>query len=845
MARRGKRKSTGAGGQPETKASSSHRQPSIVEHVDDDDDEEIDEDEAFNSEDERMYGHFFTQKGDMDDSDVEEGTSDDDDDDDDDNDDDDDDDGQYMLSLLDKLESAGSKLKNPEKPASIAQMAKLPESEYSSSISKKGLTLGNLMQGLEDTQGFKNLQRTFATQETATPAPLDKVIADRTQRIIAYQSQSKNISRWTKAVQENRQAETLDFKPKERFNLTRDTLVDKFEPTTQFEKELEQALEEAGQKDEEAVLKAEEQALQDDLGANRLTIEEYKKRHGQLAQLRALMFYHEQKRHHIKKIKSKKYRKIRKKQRERLKEAGLEAAAADDADLAQELKEKEETARIQERMTLAHKNTSKWAKRVLKRGKNVDIETRRALSAQIQRGDDLRRKMMGDDKSDSDGDSDEDLVRSARQILEDDGPDPTRGKSGLFKLAFMQKGMMKQRDRAKDEARRLLAELQEDEDGDGIASPTEKNSGDVVIEQKNEVIASDQEMKKIMKGGALVASSLAFGNSTAISTSGGIEIDLNGNSNSTNHQDVRGVTTVSTEHVATFENKPVANGASAASEDKVKSEKESTSVQKVAQASTKRKAVDDEEANPWLQPSLGLASPAVASAGKASASGTKKKKSKKGMVDVEGAVDILDSGGSDLGHRSSSMSDTQKNPLPDTKITLLSQEELVRRAFASQSDKETEEEFRKEKEAMAVENDPTRKVAADAKDSKDVAGWGSWAGVGAPPPLRPRKLPKKLEPPKKKKDDQSQKRKDEGKPDVIINQKRLKRMANKFMLGDVPHPFASRAEYEEAMLGGVGREWNVTGSFKSMTRPEILTRSGKIIQPISKRAKVARAPAKF
>ena len=82
--------------------------------------------------------------------------------------------------------------------------------------------------------------------------------------------------------------------------------MDKFEARTDFEKEIEQALEDAGQKDEEAVLKAEEAALQDDLGANRLTMEEYKKRRGQLAQIRALMFYHEQKRHHMKKIKSKK-----------------------------------------------------------------------------------------------------------------------------------------------------------------------------------------------------------------------------------------------------------------------------------------------------------------------------------------------------------------------------------------------------------------------------------------------------------------------------------------------------------------------------------------------------------
>ena len=41
-------------------------------------------------------------------------------------------------------------------------------------------------------------------------------------------------------------------------------------------------------------------------------------------------------------------------------------------------------------------------------------------------------------------------------------------------------------------------------------------------------------------------------------------------------------------------------------------------------------------------------------------------------------------------------------------------------------------------------------------------------------------------------------------------------MANTFMLGDVPHPYSSRAEYEQAMLGGVGKEWNVTKSFKNL-----------------------------
>jgi U3 small nucleolar RNA-associated protein 14 len=62
---------------------------------------------------------------------------------------------------------------------------------------------------------------------------------------------------------------------------------------------------------------------------NNLAPKEYKKRHGELAKMRALMFYEEQKRHRINKIKSKKYRKIQKRKREREKDAEDEGARLD------------------------------------------------------------------------------------------------------------------------------------------------------------------------------------------------------------------------------------------------------------------------------------------------------------------------------------------------------------------------------------------------------------------------------------------------------------------------------------------------------------------------------------
>eukprot|EP00980_Cylindrotheca_fusiformis_P012370 scaffold3036_cov117-Cylindrotheca_fusiformis.AAC.9 len=815
--------------------------PAIVDHVSDPEDEEIPEDGAFNSDDERLYGHFFKKKEDandqssMSDGDAEsdsageaeiEG----------------DDDGQYMLGLLDKLNSTSSNDGNDVSLSS--RMMNMPESDYSNSISNRSLALEDLMETLHDTKDFKELQRTFQKQKSATTAPMEKVKADRERRKIAYEEQRKSISSWTKVVQENRQAESLDFKPKERVEVTRESLLAKFEPRGDFEKDLEKALEAAGQEDEKAVLREEERALQDDLGDNLLSIEEYTKRRGQLAQIRALMFYHEQKRHHMKKIKSKKYRRIRKKQRERATESALQAAIGEDENLAKKLKEKEEVSRIQERMTLAHKNTSKWAKRILRRGKNVDLDTRKALSAQLKRGDDLRKKMLDDGDGSESNSDEEDIVESARKVLADTEVENhlLPGSSGLFKLSFMQKGVQKQRDIAREEARKLLAELQANEvdDSDETEEGAETHTG------HPGAVASKAEMTNVLHTGELRVRALEFGDSNVVSTNGRIELlnkhhrESRPRSSLINQQKLNGGFSGPSGdrsfNIAIASSPPFQrNTASRASDTPAK-----TSTSERASART----INKETSNPWMGSLESKESLNVSS--KADARTKKNCRGMKRMVDIDAAVNILDSPlGEDrvsCNRESNAGIDSKPGDFRAKQIALLNQEELVRRAFATQSENEAEEEFRSEKEKIAAEFDPTRRLDED-KVAIGAEGWGSWAGAGVTPPV-PRKLPQNLMAPKKQKE-ASRKRKDDKKPGVIINQKRLKKTANGFMLGDVPHPFSSRHEYEQAMLGGVGREWNVSGAFRAMIRPEILTRSGKIIAPVSKRAKGKRAPAKF
>ena len=155
-----------------------------------------------------------------------------------------------------------------------------------------------------------------------------------------------------------------------------------------------------------------------------------------------------------------------------------------------------------------------------------------------------------------------------------------------------------------------------------------------------------------------------------------------------------------------------------------------------------------------------------------------------------------------------------------------------------------EDGFAMEKAEVEDEENDT-KTASQRKKEKDMAvvsGWGSWAGDGAPAPRPPKKLPKHLQPPKKK--ETKRKRQDAKRPNVIIREKRVKKTAN-FMLESVPYPYTSREEYERAMMGAVGKEWNVTKSVKDLTRPEIQARAGTIIQPLSQKVKQHRGPAKF
>ena len=235
-----------------------------------------------------------------------------------------------------------------------------------------------------------------------------------------------------------------------------------------------------------------------ELADKALTLKEVRARQGELSKMRSLLFYEQQKRRRINKIKSKAYRRIRKRQDRRKADAeGTELE--DDPEKQREMEEREAEARMEERMTLRHKNTSKWARSALKRGANLDSHTRKQVQEQLRLGQELRDAMDrpgggdaeeegsdgGDDDSGSEdedaGEGEEDgasgggrnrkAISEAKSLLagiEKDTAEAEDQEAGpaLHQMKFMQKAAQKQRDRARAEAEDLLAELEAGEDGE-------------------------------------------------------------------------------------------------------------------------------------------------------------------------------------------------------------------------------------------------------------------------------------------------------------------------------------------------------------------------------------------
>jgi U3 small nucleolar RNA-associated protein 14 len=234
------------------------------------------------------------------------------------------------------------------------------ESAFSSVADTGAISLSTLLQPLTKLKDVALLKQQLDDLESSTKVPkyVEKTVAQRIERSVTYDNSKEDMSKWHEFASVHRNSKTLDLAQDRRTMSSYKQLVNKFEPTTDLEREVQMVLI-SSKKSEEDIARAEE----DELSAREFDPEEIKRRQAELAKVKALLFYEQLKRNRINKIKSKTYHRILKRKKQRL---GKNGESADEND---EDGEEDVTKHIKERMSLKHQNTGKWAKMALTYGK--------------------------------------------------------------------------------------------------------------------------------------------------------------------------------------------------------------------------------------------------------------------------------------------------------------------------------------------------------------------------------------------------------------------------------------------------------------------------------------------
>ena len=228
------------------------------------------------------------------------------------------------------------------------------------------------------------------------------------------------------------------------------------QPSTELETAVHQLLTRAQMRDED-IEKTEE------LKMNHLSTEEVASRRAEIMKSRELLFRAEAKAKRIAKIKSKTYRRLRRRDKEKHRDEASDSGGAEES-------LKRQAERAKERATLRHKSTGKWARAMRQKG-DLDDDQRRDMAEMHGRGEVLRKKIQGEqDSSDSeyDDDDDEGLARLKARAFdelaelqgEESNPPKEKGKS-VFDMKFMQDAAAREQREVDQQVDDLISEIQD------------------------------------------------------------------------------------------------------------------------------------------------------------------------------------------------------------------------------------------------------------------------------------------------------------------------------------------------------------------------------------------------
>ncbi|KZO95969.1 Utp14-domain-containing protein [Calocera viscosa TUFC12733] len=724
---------------------------------------------------------------------------------------------------LDEAEAGPEPLERKSKRRVLPEAAAAgPENEFAvpSSVQqgRRKLQLQDLLAPLSQDAGAADLlsmQRSTKALTSSNSAPLAAPLPLRAQekldRQAAYEATKAEVQKWAPAMRRIRDAEHLSF-PLQSEPIARETnasLVSSFKPSTNLESAVDRLLKTAELREQD-VLKTEELELA------HLSKEEVAARRAELRQMRDLMFRAEAKAKRVSKIKSKTYHRIQKrkneKERRALEEAGLLPDEQDVGEEGSERRKELERDRALERATQRHKNTGKWARAMLSKGE-MDVDVRREMNEQLERSEQLRRKILGhgqdsdESESEDDDDADEDAIRDRafNELAALDGKDADMAsgkRKGIMNMKFMQEAAAEDEQRLNKDRDDFVRELER-----LGADPDKMQQDDADIEEERQafVLVDGNKGRRVFGPGPGAQPTTDEVPSRPIANSADF------------------VTLPPSDDEASAP-APVADSGSnpwlSTDGSTKRTSKKNHALTKDSNAADKSQAVLKGQLSKTLERrrerqdearveiSMGdLLKVDRPKDSRKNANGQKTLKQKKAEKAEEASkVATVDEAYHD---------DETEDEADMKNASAFTQRDLVAQAFAGDNViEEFEEEKRREVEANAPREEDTT-----------LPGWGSWGGKGTREPKKkftktvPGVLPTE--------------RADAGKKNVIINEKRDKR-GGKYQLKDLPWPYTNTGQFERMVEQPLGSEWNTRTIHQRLTVPRVVTKMGTVIDPLEK-----------
>ena len=325
-----------------------------------------------------------------------------------------DEDGTNDIAKYSALRTLVSSM-NPDKSIPSSHRVPLHDVQESATPSDFGLnprqklTVADLLPSVTDPRLKKSLKLLSNDNDLKTSSrraprklevPLGKRQQDRLDRAAAYEKSKEVLSRWIDTVKTNRRAEHLSFPLRDPDEVAAQSTnrlipVAHAKPLTDLETTIQNILRESGFSPKGN--KSQEDQIQafEELQTNKLALEEVQARRADLRRARELMFREEIRAKRIKKIKSKSYRRVHRKEREKIANLEKDAFAAAGFDLPEDEQERNDRRRAEERMGARHRE-SKWARSVKATGRAAwDEDARDGVTEMARRGEELKRRIVG------------------------------------------------------------------------------------------------------------------------------------------------------------------------------------------------------------------------------------------------------------------------------------------------------------------------------------------------------------------------------------------------------------------------------------------------------------------